>query len=63
MEEKFFTKEELGMTKFPKEVEGMKVIPAQVETKTTKIEDNYNQTMVDKKFQHAAKPWKPIGRK
>jgi hypothetical protein len=61
MSDKFFTDEELGMTKFRKEMRDPKIIPPQVETKTTPQSGLYPP--MGKERMGAAKPWKPKGRK
>ena len=52
-----------GLSKFRKTKEDCKINMPTIDTKTMKIKSNEGQTMVDKKFQHASKPWKPKGRK
>lgn len=41
----------------------VKVVKAEVDTKSEKIEMNYGQTMMNSKFQHTGKVFKPKGRK
>lgn len=61
-EEKFFTDEELGTSKYMKEKRDPSIIPPAVETKCMPQSRMTNQT-VSKERMHATKPWKPKGRK
>ena len=58
-----FSKEEMGMKERIGLKSDPKIIPPSTVPAVKTVEENYGQTMAEKNFQGAAKPWKPKGRK